>query len=102
MRVRLIVVTRCCERLSVRRCAPTGAGRAATAGRGYRFRCVARPGRAALTSLQQSREARVASVATAFCVADSSSTGQECHCTTGVVGEPLDGRLVKRFQLILI
>jgi hypothetical protein len=53
---------------------------------------------AALTALQQSREARVASVA----ASDASSTGQESHRATGVVGQPFDRRLVKRFQLFSI
>ncbi|MGB8442950.1 MAG: hypothetical protein WCE32_00885 [Pseudolabrys sp.] len=63
MPVRLIVWC-CCDRLSVRRCAPAGAGRGAAGGRGIDFDALRAQAAAALTSLQQSREARVASVAT--------------------------------------
>ena len=65
MPVRLIVMTvAVASACLIRRCALAGAGRGAAGGRGIDFDALRTQAAAALTSLQQSREARVASVAT--------------------------------------
>ena len=66
MPVRLIVCV-LLQRLSVRRCAPAGAGRGAAGGRGIDFDALRAQAAAALTSLQQrAKRARRRVATTAF------------------------------------